>query len=182
MQIVQFHQLNRWKLTTLLSKTVALGVTASILLFATDAHAAEQVILKYGRFQGSVSVQELSQFVKIGKTTPTLKTYLQTAKQDPAIARQALTAGLKAEPDYVDSVLSSWAGPILVSQVGEVFHPPGGELDRQGLRTAVTKSVSGDGEVTLLEAISHYPEDSIALEGDRLIPVYERLSSLAKIF
>jgi hypothetical protein len=183
MQIVQlFHQLNRWKLIRFLSQTIALGVAASVLLFNTDAHAAEQVILKYDNFQGSVSVAELSQFVKTGNTTPTLRAYFQTAKQDPAIARQALTAGLKAEPDYVNSVLSSWAGSILVHQVGEVFHPPGGELDRQGLQTAVTKSVSGDGEVTLLEAISHYPENSIELKGDRLIPVYERLSSLAKLF
>jgi hypothetical protein len=183
MQIVQiFHQLNRGKFIKFLSRTIALGVTASVFLFNTNANAAEQVILKYENFQGSVSVAELNQFVKTGKTTPTLKAYFQTAKQDPAIARQALTAGLKAEPDYVNSVLSSWAGPILVNQVGEVFRPPGGELDRQGLRTSVMKSVSGDGEVTLLEAISHYPENSIELQGDRLIPVYERLSSLANLF
>jgi Alpha/beta hydrolase of unknown function (DUF1400) len=182
MQIVQlFHQLNRWKFSTLLSQTLALGVSASVLLFHTDAHAAEQLILKYGSFQGTVSVQELNQFVKTGKTTPTLRAYLQTAKQNQALARQALTAGIKAEPDYVNSLLSGWAGPILVNQVGEVFHPPGGELDAQALRTSVNKSISQDGEVTLLEAIRNYPETSLELEGDRVIPIYERLSSLAKI-
>lgn len=183
MQILQlFHQFNRWKFIKLLSQTLALGVSASVLLFNADAYAAEQVILKYGSFQGSVTVQELNQFVKTGKTTPNLKAYLQTAKQDPALARQALTAGLKAEPDYVNSILSGWAGPILVNQVGEVFHPPAGELNVQALRTAVTTSVRQDGEVTLLEAISNYPENSLEVEGDRIIPVYERLSSLAKIF
>jgi hypothetical protein len=183
MQISQgFHQLNKWKFIQLLSQTLALGVTASVLLFNASANAAEQVILKYGSFQGSVTVQELNQFVKTGKTTPTLRTYLQTAKQDPGLARQALTAGIKAEPAFLNSLLSSWAGPILLDQVGEVVNPPGRQLDAQGLRTALSTSISQDGEVTLLGAIRNYPEDTVELQGDRLIPVYERLSSLAKIF
>lgn len=183
MQIFQVvRQLNKGKLLTLLSQTLALSVTASFFLFNTSASAAEQVILRYGRFQGNISVAELNQFVKTGKTTPTLRTYLQTAKQDPALARQALTAGIKADPAFLNSLLSGWAGPILLDQVGEVVHPPGGELNAEALRTALSSSISQDGEVTLLGAIRNYPEDTVELKGDRLIPVYERLSNLAKIF
>ncbi|MCC5635878.1 alpha/beta hydrolase [Nostoc sp. CHAB 5844] len=183
MQIFQvLNQLTGWKFTKLLSQTVALGVSASVLLFNGSANAAEQVILKYGSFQGPVSVKQLNEFVQTGKTTPTLRTYLQVAKQDPTVARKALTAGLKAEPAFLDSLLSGWAGPILLAQVGDVVHPPAGELDAQALETSLNKSIKQDGEITLLGAIRHYPDNTVEIEGDRLIPVYERLSSLAKVF
>jgi len=183
MQIFQvLNQLNGWKFTKFLSQTVALGVSASVLLFNASANAAEQVILKYGSFQGNVSVAELNEFVQTGKTTPTIKNYLQVSKQEPDVARKALVAGLKAEPAYLNNLLSGWAGPIVISQVGDVVHPPAGELDRQALQTALNKSIQEDGEITLLGAIRHYPDNTVEIEGDRLIPVYERLSSLAKIF
>ncbi|MBG1270276.1 alpha/beta hydrolase [Nostoc sp. WHI] len=167
--------------TKLLTQTVALGVGAVVLLSTTNANAAEQVILKYGTFQGQISVEELSQFTETGKTTPTLRAYLQAAQQDPALARKALTAGIKADPAFLNNLLSSWAGPVLVNQIGQVVHPPAGQLDQQALRTALSASIKQNGEVTLLGAIQNYPNNSVELEGDRLIGVYERLTNLAEL-
>ncbi|MEH2243301.1 alpha/beta hydrolase [Nostoc sp.] len=182
MQISQlFNRLNNKKFTKLLTPTVALGIGAIVLLSSTNANAAEQVVLKYGTFQGQISVQELSQFTETGKTTPTLTAYLQAAKQDPAVARKALKAPIKADPAFLNSLLSSWAGPILVDQIGEVVHPPAGQLDKQALRSALSASIKQNGEVTLLGAIQNYPNTSVELEGDRLISVYERLSNLAEL-
>ena len=182
MQISQiFNRLNNGKFTKLLSQTVALGLGAIVLLSSTNANAAEQVVLKYGTFKGQISVQELSQFTETGKTTPILKAYLDAAKQDPEVARKALKAPIKADPAFLNNLLSSWAGPILVNQIGEVVHPPVGELDQQALRSALSASIQQNGEVTLLGAIQNYPNTSVELEGDRLISVYERLSSLAKL-
>ncbi|OUL36875.1 alpha/beta hydrolase [Nostoc sp. T09] len=177
-----FHQFSKWQFSKLLGQAVALGIGASILFFSSNANAAEQVVLKYGNFQGPISVKELSQFVETGKTTPTLRAYLQAAQQNPAIARKALTAGIKADRTLLNNLLSSWAGPILVNQIGEVVHPPAQQLDAQALRSALSTSISQNGEVTLLGAIRNYPNAAVEIEGDRLIPVYERLSNMAKIF
>jgi len=183
MQIFQiFNQSNTKKLTKFLSQTVALGVGAIVLFSSNNADAAEQVILKYGNFQGPISVQELNQFAETGKTTPTLRAYLQASQQEPALARRALKAGIKADRTFLNNLLSSWAGPVLVNQIGEVVHPPAGELNQQALRTALSESIKQNGEVTLLGAIQNYPSNSVELEGDRLIVVYERLSNLAKNF
>ncbi|MDZ8110159.1 MAG: alpha/beta hydrolase [Nostoc sp. DedQUE12a] len=183
MQIFQLlNQLNSKKLTKLFSQTVALGVGAIVLFSSNNANAAEQVILKYGDFQGPISVQELNQFAETGKTTPTLRAYLQAAQQEPALARRALKAGIKADRTFLNNLLSSWAGPVLVNQIGEVVHPPAGELNQQALRTALSESIKQNGEVTLLGAIQNYPSNSVELEGDRLIVVYERLSNLAENF
>ncbi len=166
----------------MLRRIVVLGVSASILLYSTNANAAEQVVLKYGSFHGAVSVKELNQFVETGKTTPTLKAYLQAAQQEPDIARKALKAGIKADPAFLNSLLSGWAGPILLDQIGEVVHPPANQLDEQALREALAASISQNGEVTLLGAIRNYPGASVEIEGDRLLSVYRRLSQLAKVF
>ncbi len=182
MQISQlFNRLNSGKFTKLLTRMVALGVGGIVLLSTTNANAAEQVVLKYGTFQGQVSVQELTQFTETGKTTPTLRAYLEAAQQDPAVARKALKAPIKADAAFLNSLLSSWAGPVLVNQIGEVVHPPAGQLDQQALRSALSASIKQNGEVTLLGAIQNYPNNSVELEGDRLIPVYERLSNLAEL-
>ncbi|MEH1823003.1 MAG: alpha/beta hydrolase [Nostoc sp.] len=182
MQIYQlFNRLNSRKFAKLLTQTVALGLGAIVLFSTTNANAAEQVILKYGTFQGQISVEELSQFTETGKTTPTLTAYLQAAKQDPELARKALKAPIKADPGFLDSLLSSWAGPILVNQIGEVVHPPAGQLDQQALRSALSASIKQNGQITLLAAIQNYPNTSVELEGDRLISVYERLSRLAEL-
>jgi hypothetical protein len=61
-----------------------------------------------------------------------------------------------------------------------VVHPPAQQLDQQALRTALAATIEQTGEVTLLGAIRHYPATSVELEGDRLIPVYKRLSQLSK--
>lgn len=171
---------NRLKFTKILGQTIALVIGASVLFISTSANAAEQVVLKYGDFQGTISFQELSDFVETGKTTPTLTAYLQAAKQDPAQARKALKSGIKAEPAFLENLLSGWTGPILINQIGQVIHPPGKQLDEQALRTSVSKSISQEGEVTLLGAIRNYPDNSVEIEGDRLIPIYERLSKFAE--
>jgi Alpha/beta hydrolase of unknown function (DUF1400) len=183
MQIFEFfNRIKQRHLNFVVNPLIILGVSAGVLLFSTNANAADQVILKYGKFQGTISVNELEQFVKTGQTTPVLNAYLQASRQNPSVARKALTAGIKADPAFLDSLLSSWAGPVLVDQIGLVVRPPGKELDQQTLRTALSESIKQNGEVTLLGAIRNYPTATVELEGDQLISVYERLSSLAKIF
>ena len=180
MQIFQFLNSLKQHSTKLLCQTLVLGVSASVLLYSTNVNAAERVVLKYGSFRGAVSVRELNQFVETGETTPALGSYLKVARQDPPVARKALTAGIKADPVFLNNLLSSWAGPILLSQVSEVVHPPSNQADYPGLRSALALSISQHGEVTLLKTIQNYPADSVEIEGDRLVQVYQQLSGLAK--
>lgn len=170
-----------WNSVKSLCCTLFLGVTTSILLYGTNAYAAERVLLKYGSFQGTVAFKDLNQFVKTGETTPTLLAYLKASGQTSDAARKALNAGVKGDPSYLNSLLSSWAGPILLDQVGEVVHSPANPADQQNLRSALTQSISQSGEVTLLNTVHNYPSNLVEIEGDRLIPVYKRLSDLAKM-
>lgn len=175
------QRLYKYPFKQIISQTVALGMGISVFLLNTNAYAAEQVILKYGNFQAPISVEELNKFAVTGETTPTLEAYFQASQQDPILARQALTEGIKANPAILNNLLSGWTGQILVSQIGEVIRPTAKPLDKEGLRSAVTASISQDGEVTLIGAIRNYPDDTVELEGERIIPVYQRLNNLARI-
>lgn len=177
-----FRKFPKYSFKQLLSHTAILGMSIGVFLSPTHADAAERVVLKYENFQTPISVQELNQFALTGETTPNLLAYFQASQQDPALARQALQDGIKADPTLLNSLFSSWTGKILVSQIGEVVHPPAKPLDQKALQTAVTASIQQDGEVTLLGAIRNYPETTVELEGERIIPVYQRLNNLAKIF
>jgi hypothetical protein len=173
------NTLKHWNAKSL-GRAIFLGVSASILLYSTNATAAERVVLKYGNFRGPVSVKELNQFVQTGQATPTMAAYLKAAGQDPAVARKALTSGIKADNGFLNNLLSSWAGPIFINQVGEVIHPPSNQADDQSLRSALAQSIKKDGKVTLLNTIQNYPGDSVEIEGERIIPVYKRLSVLSQ--
>ncbi|UKO97946.1 alpha/beta hydrolase [Nostoc sp. UHCC 0870] len=176
------QQLHKYPFKQLFAQTAALGMSIGVFLSNTHVYAAEQVVLKYGNFQTPISVQELNQFAATGETTPALLAYFQVSQQDPDLARKALQDGIKANPALLNSLLSSWTGPILVSQIGEVVRPPAKPLDQKALRSAVTASIQQDGEVTLLGAIRNYPEATVELQGEKIIPVYQRLNDLAKIF
>ncbi|MBO3457327.1 alpha/beta hydrolase [Aetokthonos hydrillicola Thurmond2011] len=177
MQISQiFHPLKQHKLI------LFLGVAASVLLTSTSAHAANKVILKCGEVEKKVTISELNQFVSTGQASTGINAYLQACKQQPALARKALTAGIKTDSAFIDSLLSGWAGSVLVDQIGEVVHSDEKDLDNKTLRSALTGSVKESGQVTLIGALRNYPQDTVELEGNKLTAVYNRLSQLRKLY
>ncbi|MBO3457325.1 alpha/beta hydrolase [Aetokthonos hydrillicola Thurmond2011] len=177
MQISQFfHRLKQHKLI------LSLGLTASVLLTSTSAHAANKVILKCGNFQKEVPIGELNQLVNTGRVSAPINAYLQACNQQPVLARKALTARIKTNSAFLDSLLSGWAGPVLRDHIGEVIHPTGKNLDDKTLQSALAGSVKESGEVTLIGALRNYPQDTVEIDGDKLTAVYNRLSQLRKLY
>ena len=52
------------------------------------ANAAEKIVLTYGYFGRSITVEELEEFAQTGRQTPTLKFLLNATKQEPDDVRQ----------------------------------------------------------------------------------------------
>ncbi|HEY9845434.1 MAG TPA: alpha/beta hydrolase [Candidatus Caenarcaniphilales bacterium] len=165
----------------MLERALLLGVSACLLLQSPPATAAQRVVMKYGTFRSPMSVGELNQFAATGKSSAAFDAYLKASQQDPALARKGLTAGLKANPAFLDRLLNGWTGPILLNQLGQVIHHSSGQADDAALRSALTLSIKRDGKVTLLRAIQNYPAPEVIVEGDRIVPVYERLSLLSQL-
>lgn len=157
---------------------LVLVVSVGILLFSSSAIAAEQVVLKYRIFRESISVEELSTFAETGELSKSLRINFALARQDPKAIRQYLTQPVKVNVVFLDKVLNSPVGNVILDQVSEVIHTPSRGANRQAMRSALVISARDDNNITLLETIQNYPTSQVQVEGDRLETAYRQLRRL----
>jgi len=153
-------------------------LSISMLFCQSFAFAAEQVVLKYGIFRESISVEELSTFAETGELSRSLRVNFALARQDPKAIRPYLTTSVKINLVILDRVLNSPIGNVILDELSQVIHPPSRTADRQALRAALVLSASEDGEVTLLEIIENYPTINVEVDGERLENAYHQLRRL----
>lgn len=169
-----------------LRRTLVLVASAGILLYSSSAllfeppaaNAAEQVVLKYRIFRESISVEELSTFAETGELSRSLRINFALARQDPKAIRQFLTQPVQVNPVFLDRVLNSPVGNLIVDQVSQFVHTPSRRADRQALRSALVLSASRDNNITLIETIQNYPTSEVELEGERLESASQQLRRL----
>lgn len=149
-----------------------------LLFLSTPAFAAEQIVLKYGVLRESLSVEELSTFAQTGELSRSLRVNLALARQDPKAIRQYLTEPVKINPVFLDRVLNSQIGNIILDKISQVISTPSRKADRQALRAALILSASQDGQVSLIEIIKNYPTNEVEVDGDRLESAYRQLRRL----
>ncbi len=154
--------------------TAGVGAT----LYSTAGLAAEKVILKYGIFQESLSVAELTSFAETGNPSPTLAAYMKLANKKPEAIREALTRQVTISPIVLDRALNNVVGERVLDEVGGTIHTSTNTANRQALRSALVLSASDDGKLSLIEAIQKYPTQDVEVEGDRLVETAVKLSDL----
>lgn len=164
----------RLSLRYLLLLAASVGTT----LYSTAGLTAEKVVLKYGIFQESLSVAELSSFAETGDPSPTLAAYMKLANKKPEEVRDALTKQVKISPIVLDRVLNNLVGERLLDEVGKTVHTSTDTANRQALRSALVLSASDDNKISLIEAIQKYPTQEVEVEGDRLVDTATKLSDL----
>ncbi|MHC5765574.1 MAG: alpha/beta hydrolase [Nostoc sp.] len=163
---------------------LVLAGSICLLFVSTPAFAAERVVLKYGVFRESLSGEELSTFSQTGELSRSLKVNLALARQDPKAIRQYLTKPVKVNPVFLDKVLNSQIGNIILDQISQVTYTPSRRADRQPLRAALVLSASQDRQVSLIEIIKNYPTNEVEVDGvvyrrrHRLESAYRQLRRL----
>jgi hypothetical protein len=168
-----------------LGLAIGAGMAISTALFGTSpAIAAERVVLKYKIFEGSVSLHDLSRFAETGATTTKLRRYLHMSGQDPERVRQTLTNDVAINPTTLERLLNSPAGEVVLNRLNQYVYTPHrtDKEDREAMRTALTRSSSDDGRVSLLEIMENYPEDDLYVNGSHLIATYNQLQSISSRF
>lgn len=92
------------------------------------------------------------------------------ARQDPKAIRQYLTKPVKVNPVFLDRVLNSQIGNIILDQISQVTYTPSRRADRQALRAALVLSASQDRQVSLIEIIKNYPTNEVEVVWRSLPP------------
>ncbi|BBD68841.1 hypothetical protein NIES4072_38330 [Nostoc commune NIES-4072] len=100
------------------------------------------------------------------------------ARQDPKAIRQYLTEPVKVNLLFLDRVLNSRIGNIILDQISQVIYTPSHRANRQALQAALVLSASQDGQVSLIEIIKNYPTNEVEVDGKRLQGAYRQLRRL----
>ncbi|MGG6296128.1 alpha/beta hydrolase [Leptolyngbya sp. AN02str] len=154
------------------------AAASSILLWASGAIAAERIILKYGPFEQTVTVEELITLAETGEASPRVERYLRRANQSPETFQNALSRSIPLDVVAADRILNSPIGEAALNEVGEVIYPRTRRTAGQSLRAAIVVSASRGDRMTALDIMRNYPTRDIYVDGNRLLSLYEELSPI----
>ncbi len=149
-------------------------VLSGWLAIAIPVQAAEELVLRYGIFRGSVPVADLNEFAETGETSRSLRRYLRLAKEDPEQFRQFLTAEAPVESRNLDRLLDSPAGDVLLDEFSKYLYTPHQD-DREALRTALKTAVEDDQKISFLEVLQDYPAKEAHINVRRAISTYQQV-------
>ncbi len=168
-----------WKNRCLAAKSFSvagalmLTATAGSLLSGGRAIAADEVLLKYGPIRQSVSLQDLQTLANTGEQSSTLRTLFGQTNTDPEEVRGILNEEVNVNVRFIDRVLNSQIGELLLSQIAKVINTGVGTADIQALRSAFILSAQDDNRLTLLEILENFPGSRIEVEGNEIASVVE---------
>ncbi|PZD72104.1 hypothetical protein C1752_03962 [Acaryochloris thomasi RCC1774] len=157
-----------------LSAAAALAISA--VTMPRPAAAAEKVVLTFGSFGRTLTLNELETFVETGKTSPNLKFLLRASGQDPEQARKFMTQEAKVSLTLADNLLHKIPGEYILFQTGEVLHTPTRRSNIQALRSSILLSLSDDGEISFLEFLQRYPTNDLVVDGFQLAQTAGRVN------
>ncbi len=150
--------------------------TASLMAIVPQAHAANEIVFRYGILRQRLSVVELTKFAETGEQSPVLERYLRRTNSKPEEIRQALNQSVAMTPTTLDKGLNNTVGNLLLDELGKMIQTPDDQNNREALRTALIDSTAKDNKLTILEVIQNYPAEEIHLDVMRAVKTYNRLA------
>lgn len=158
----------------------ALAIALGVSLPGSRAVAADNIILTYGIFNETISVESLKTLVETGETTATLDFLFDVMDINPTIASKVLQQEIGVSVRFIDEVLYSLPGEFALFQMGQIFHNRGRVASIQALRSALTLSASEDSNLTLLEFLEKYPNSDLYVDGVLLADVASEASEFVE--
>lgn len=176
----QVSTLNKWirqrlrlLRRSLFGSSLLMAIAALVVVFVHQAQAAETVILQYRDQYLGLGFNELRSFAESGIPSPALQQFFEATEQDAATVQEYL----KRQVPYGRSpFIPREFGLIVMNKaVGE---PLRRESNLDALSEAFEKSVRRDDAFSTLELIENYPESSVRVSLDQLVPVYRDIDLL----
>lgn len=163
------------------SGLIWLGIGVTIGMNAPMAVAAEEVIFYSGVVSESVSLEELENFAKIGKISPSLEFLFKFSQQNPKFARYILNQEFSVEVIWIANLFNSIPGQFFLGQTSKIVHSKSKRANIQALRGSLIKSASDDNKVSLLEILQNYPTEQVYVDGKVFSQSFKRLNNLIDI-
>ena len=154
-----------------LTASILLGAGTVLTLFSSSSLAAEKVVLKYGPFARSVSVESLQSFASTGKATGDLASLLRVVKSEQ---RQSMVGLLNTKLPFnvvqVDKLIRSPIGEQFLNEVAVATILPGGS-EAKALRSAVILAAAQDNSVSFGTMLEKYPTKTLTVDLPALMKI-----------
>ena len=162
-------------------RAIATRITAGIaggLVFATIAlpsRAAERVVLDYGRWQATITTQDLAALAQGQPPSADLGGLLILANQDPATVGAILNRTVHLDSPWLLTALETPLADPLLDVIGEAIAAPDRTAGRAALRTMLRDATADDHQFSTLELLQRYPGDTVRIRGDRLLDLSRQI-------
>ena len=152
---------------SLLSSLGVWGCTLlSTLLIGSPAQSAEELSIKYGAAQRSISVADLNTFVTTGEIPRSLQWYAERlTEEEQATLRAVLKEPFALEPNIVTTFVKDSLGEALLRRLLVMFYGgPSEEALLNALRSSLVLAVTDEEGFTVMNAIRKYPLTKIRID------------------
>ncbi|BAU10928.1 hypothetical protein LEP3755_14200 [Leptolyngbya sp. NIES-3755] len=165
--------ISKWLKGTLLA-----GISTGVVSYAVPSIAAERVILTYGFFQETFSIQDMQTFVETGQLAPVRQFQLRLAGADPEALRSFLNQEVNVNFLTLDRTLNSLPGEFLLQQLGQVIYNRRRVAPIQSLRSAIVLSAKDDNTVSMLQFLQNYPLPEVFFDGRQIARTSQKVSTV----
>lgn len=170
--------INRHLELTQLGGAVALGLGGALLFGASEARAADEIILVYNEQTFNISASEIRQFAETGEVPDDLQVFFDDVDQVPDFVQDILVDDIRI-PRVVEEFLESPTGEFVLIQLDQVVSNPSVSGDLESIRTAVSEAGS-DRSISVLELLDAYPTEQVSLNISDLEEVYTDVSNFVE--
>ena len=149
----------------------------SAFFLPQNAWAVDEIILRYGAEEVSITLEELDSFANRGSIPSVFTNRLNMSQKDIDDLREALQLDIDVNLSFLEKALDSDVGNFVLEQIGEVL----GQRLEEDLQTIADAMIAAaaDDSLSLLEVMDEFP-NPISVDGRDLTNVYQQISFVAE--
>jgi hypothetical protein len=158
-------------------KALTLSLCSTVLT-ALPSVAANQIIVTYGPWRGSLRVESLETFAKEGTINNNLDFFLRRVSREQQDGfRDTLVKRIDVSPVLLSRFFNSQIGEDILTRVGRGITIQGGRNGKYALRAAIVQAAFEPEGLTLLNVLRKLPTN-IQLQGEFIFELSNRIDRL----
>ncbi len=165
-------------------KTLLLALLLIIIQITNgNALAAEKITFSFLIFTRSITINELEEFSKTGKSQGLLKKLV--AKEETKTIQDLLNTEYKSPIVLTSRLLYSDIGEVILKRVSKIIYPFKFKNEKASvlaLKSSAIKAIDKKKEtITILRFLKEYPSQAIAIDVNELVKVMNKVESINEL-
>ncbi len=164
---------------------IILGISLILMSNTTNAKAAEIVTLINGSFSRSINYEDFEKLAKTKRADGVLYEIIKISNQGEKEVADFLNEEHELPIVLTSRLLNSRIGEVLLARIAKIIHPirvTKSSVAVPAIRSAIIKGVYlGEGNLTMLNFIKAYPNQTMAINTPALMSVIDKVESISEV-